>query len=230
MLSHAARHRIEEMDFDSDIDTHDDYEAVIAMSLPHSLLNSDSLTSLKLATQSLTEIKFPTSIWLPRLKTLKLTMRSSEFEFPTSVWLPSIKTLHIEWFEDCEDLILPNCCPVLQELIVLCRSYYLHIPIESTSLQRLTIESFMPDSSSSSCASIEVNCSNLQSFNICSIRRVIIQVCDLYSLAEADIDMDCTPYLRGSRESLLGRIILGLLESIHHVKSLKLSSSTVEVC
>ncbi|OMO69699.1 F-box protein [Corchorus olitorius] len=69
------------MDFDSDIDTHDDYEA--AMSLPHSLLNSDSLTSLNLTMQS-TKIEFPTSIWLPRLQTLKFTAQSSEFEFPTS--------------------------------------------------------------------------------------------------------------------------------------------------
>ncbi|OMO91193.1 hypothetical protein COLO4_18539 [Corchorus olitorius] len=211
VLCDAARLTIEEMELELDFDRQNLYQQ--AMSLPHSLFTSDSLTSLEL------NMKFM----------LYENPEPDEFpiEFPSSTWrLPSLKTLHIEWFQDWEQLILPGC-PVLEELILRCRRSYITISIASASIQRLTVEClFMSDNPSTS---LEINCSNLQSLNISNWRgRGDIQVCDLYSLAEANIDINCRDYFRQSRWTR-NPPIPEILESIRHVKSLRLTSSTLEV-
>ncbi|OMO69670.1 hypothetical protein COLO4_28966 [Corchorus olitorius] len=223
LLCHAARHKIEDMEFDFDYFDDDPYEPL--MSLPPSLLNSDSLTSLKLTMA--TDVMFESP--------------------PNSIWLPRLKTLHIEWFEDWEQLILSGSCPVLEELILRCRGLnddifnddYIDISIVSAAIKRLTIEcSFMSEDSHTS---LKVDCSNIQSLNISNWSGCgDIQVCDLYSLAEADIDIDCTPYYKSplfwkspdfwKPRNITSPPVLELLGSIRHVKSLKLSSSTVKVC
>ncbi|OMO91198.1 F-box protein [Corchorus olitorius] len=216
LLCDAARFKIEEIKLEFDFDL-EKYPYPQLMSLPHVLFNSDSLTSLELT------MKF---MLLCEYGVYKHHEPEFPIEFPNSIWrLPSLKTLHIEWFEDWEQLILPGC-PVLEELILQCRKSYKTISIASASIQRLTLECFFL----SHCNDLEVNCSNLQSLNISDWRgRGDIQVCDLYSLVEANIDIDCTDYywespLRWVEDPPIPEI----LEGIRHVKSLTLTSSTLE--
>ncbi|OMP05860.1 FBD-associated F-box protein [Corchorus olitorius] len=175
------------------------------MSLPHSLFTCESLTSLKL---TFTQSKTP------------------EIEFPTSVWLPSLKTLRIENSHNAEK-ILPGC-PVLEEFHFKLGSYSYNcrnISIANASLQRLIVKGFMQDNYSASF--LVINCPNLRSLKI-SWHNGDIKVCELYSLVKADIAIDCRDHwwetLRGRRNPR----ILELLESIRHVKSLELSRSTLE--
>ncbi|OMP08756.1 hypothetical protein COLO4_06135 [Corchorus olitorius] len=179
LLCGAARHKIEKMKLEFVIDPQNPYQKV--MSLPHSLFTSDSLTSLELTMTM-------------EYENNNLEFECPRIEFPTSIWwLPSLRNLHIEWFQDWEKLILPDC-PVLEELILRCRHRNIHISIASARLQRLTIEGFMPHDSYSS---LQINCPNLEYLNISDwCGHGDIQVCDLYSLAEADIDIDCEAYFR----------------------------------
>ncbi|OMP08763.1 hypothetical protein COLO4_06142 [Corchorus olitorius] len=103
---------------------------------------------------------------------------------------------------------------------------YIDIPIASDRLQILTIEASMPNDS---WYSLEIKCPNLEYLNI-SYWDGSVQVCDLYSLAEADIDIDCSAcFMRPPEMWLYEPAIPEVLERLRHVQFLKLSSSTLEV-
>ncbi|OMO69640.1 hypothetical protein COLO4_28981 [Corchorus olitorius] len=118
---------------------------------------------------------------------------------------------------------------ILKTFALSTRRRYQDISIASARLQRLTIEGFVPHYSYSS---LEIECPNLQSLNIsnwCWCCGEVIQVCDLYSLVEANIDIDCEHYLRDLPDRwTTNSPIPELIERFRHVKSLQLSSSTLQ--
>ncbi|KAJ0045163.1 hypothetical protein Pint_04901 [Pistacia integerrima] len=198
-VSAAVSHNVQELDLSLPVKKH--------FVLHYSLFTSESISILKLRMGSY--FKFPCLIRLSNLKTLHL-----------AVTFPDDRSTE-RFFSGCpvlEELVLDNCVWDHNKSITLC------IP----TLRALTIYNgpFSPDGLLD-CVII-VHAENLTSFRYTSCLAIGLLPCNLTSLESAYVDayVDIT-YLEHTEDQFPRRAI-SLLSRIHNVKSLTLSTDTME--
>ncbi|OMO59206.1 hypothetical protein CCACVL1_25000 [Corchorus capsularis] len=181
-----------------DLYIHPEWRRFRFLPWPDSLCTSDSLTTLKLDMSLELKLHLPASLGFPRLKTLHLN--------------------HVIFHQEGDPERLFSACPILEELLFRrCALISNHPPpndelsISIPSLRRLIFEHDI-------FISLRINCSNLQSLEFCCFKFQLLE-CNLPSLAEAGPDFNTWDYSHHRLE---------LFKRICHVKSLRLSTRTIQ--
>ncbi|XVF03998.1 hypothetical protein REPUB_Repub05bG0042500 [Reevesia pubescens] len=198
LLSEVVRHKVEELDCWFRLGW--TYSAVL--SLPHTLFSSESLTSLKL------NMSFPLT-------------------FPTSICLPRLKTLHLRYtkFQDERSAqLLFSACLVLEELFLHNCSWNIinGITISIATLQTLTIcNGFYPH------IQLKICSPNLKNFKCSTSSLFELVLCDLPSLDNAHVSVSVIPTGSSHNRIQLAHWTIKLLERIRGLKSLTLPNNTL---
>ncbi|KAD6454001.1 hypothetical protein E3N88_08707 [Mikania micrantha] len=164
------------------------------------------------------------------LTSLKVEM-NCVLEFPTTIYLPYLKTLHLSlvtFVNDGSTQKLLSGCPVLEELtLVDCEWLNLkNITISSPTLKRLTIDNlpyFGPPDGPKDCK-IKIYTSNLVYLKYTGYPSNDIFMCDVSSLIKAYISVP-VPH---EKQKEVASHVVNLLKGLSKVVFLNLSHHTIE--
>ncbi|XP_021287372.1 F-box/LRR-repeat protein At4g14096-like [Herrania umbratica] len=202
IVSEVVNHKVEELDLS--IPYH--LESNL-FTFPHCLFTSQTLISLKLHMTQVTLINFPTSIFLPRLKTLYLD--------------------YIKFQDEHSAQLLLSACPVLKELCIDNCGWTKTTEITISIPTLLTLSLIFFDENPPD-ISIKICTPNLLNFYHTSSLQVELITCNLSSVTRAEVDVfGSLGYDQRVRAQAAHRT-LQLLKAIRGVKFLELSYETLQ--
>ncbi|KAK6269811.1 hypothetical protein POUND7_006916 [Theobroma cacao] len=202
IVSQVVNHKVEELDLSIPY-----YLESNLFTLPHCLFTSETLISLKLHMTQVALNNFPTSIFLPRLKTLYLD--------------------YIKFQDEHSAQFLLSACPVLKELYIDNCGWTETTKITIAIPTLLTLSLIFFDENPPD-ISIKICTPNLLNLYYTSSLQVELIACNLSSVIRAEVDVfGWLSYDQRARVQAAHRT-LQLLKAIRGVKFLELSYETLQ--
>lgn len=178
-----------------------------------------------------TPFALPQCVFVSEFLTVVKIAMNCALELPTFISFPQLKTLHlalVTFLDDDSTQKLFTSCPVLQELIILdCEWMNLkHIVVSIPTLKSFTIDDlpYFGSADELNGCEIKIDSANLTFLNYtgCLLNEIVLS--NLPSLVNAHV---CVPLL-GKRQKEIAYRAVKVLRGLHSVKSMRMSTGTIE--